>query len=203
MLPVRAILVGLSILGLAASAQPPETASPPQQATGKLNVFIFAGQSNMEGRADGAKLFDADRERLSRVKDRITLAFNGESVRPLGPVAPSPEIGEIYKCEQIFGPELFFGIAMAEAWPQERFLFIKRTASARRSMARGIRIGARRKPPLRKRQRPQNSMANWWLMRGRCSPGIPPSTTNCVGCYGCRARAMATFPRPLVPMGTI
>ena len=130
MLPVRAILVGLSILGLAASAQPPETASPPQQATGKLNVFIFAGQSNMEGRADGAKLSDADRERLARVKDRIVLAFNGESVRPLGPVAPSPEIGEIYKCEQIFGPELFFGIALAEAWPQERFLFIKRTAGA-------------------------------------------------------------------------
>ncbi len=74
MLPVRAILVGLSILGLAASAQPPETTSSQQQATGKLNVFIFAGQSNMEGRADGAKLSDADRERLARVKDRIALA---------------------------------------------------------------------------------------------------------------------------------
>ncbi len=130
MLPVRAILVGLSILGLAASAQPPETAPPQQQPTGKLNVFIFAGQSNMEGRADGAKLSDTDQKRLARVKDRIALAFNGESVRPLGPVAPSQEISEIYKCEQIFGPELFFGIALAEAWPQERFLFIKRTAGA-------------------------------------------------------------------------
>lgn len=130
MLAVRAILVGLSILGLAASAQPPETASPQQQATGKLNVFIFAGQSNMEGRADGGKLSDTDRERLARVKDRIALAYNGESVRPLGPVAPSAEISKIYKCEQIFGPELFFGIALAEAWPQERFLFIKRTAGA-------------------------------------------------------------------------
>ncbi len=130
MLLARATLAILAVLGLTVWGQPTEPASPQQQASGKLNVFIFAGQSNMEGRADGAKLSNEDRERLARVSDRIALAYNGEPVRPLSPVAPSPEIAEIYKCEQIFGPELFFGIALAEAWPEERFLFIKRTAGA-------------------------------------------------------------------------
>lgn len=96
----------------------------------KINVFLFAGQSNMEGRADGGKLAEADRSRLRKVQDRIQLAFNRESIHPLDPVATSAEIREIYLCDTIFGPELFFGIALAEAWPDEQFLFIKQTAGA-------------------------------------------------------------------------
>lgn len=94
----------------------------------KIKVFLFAGQSNMEGRADGRKLTDEDQARLREAQKRVQLAFNREPIHPLDVVSPSDEIREIYRRDRIFGPELFFGIALAEAWPDERFLFIKRAA---------------------------------------------------------------------------
>lgn len=130
MISIRTVLICFAMLGSTSMGHPEEPEATPAQPTGTLSIFLFAGQSNMEGRADGAKLSDADRERLHRVRDRISLIFNGESFGPLDVVAPSPEIAEIYQCEQIFGPELFFGIALAEAWPEAHFLFIKRTAGA-------------------------------------------------------------------------
>ncbi len=91
----------------------------------KIKVFLLAGQSNMEGRADGNKLNLQDRERLSRAQENVQLAFNNNPVCPLRVVKPSGEIAEIYKRELIFGPELFFGIAISEAWPVENILLIK------------------------------------------------------------------------------
>ncbi|MCC6488321.1 MAG: hypothetical protein IT364_12560 [Candidatus Hydrogenedentes bacterium] len=93
----------------------------------RIRVFLFAGQSNMEGRADGRELTEADRVQLKQAQNQIQLAYNHESLRPLDVVKPSDEIREIYRRDQIFGPELFFGIALAEAWPGERMLFIKQT----------------------------------------------------------------------------
>jgi hypothetical protein len=93
-----------------------------------VNVFLFAGQSNMEGRADGGRISAVDRARLEAVQDRITFVFNDEAPRPLDVYVPSGEIREIYKRDTMFGPELFFGIALAEAWPEERFLFVKLAA---------------------------------------------------------------------------
>ena len=95
-----------------------------------IKVFLLAGQSNMEGRADGNKLTPQDRERLRKAQDRVQLAFNYEPIRPLDAVRASEEIAEIYKRDLIFGPELFFGITMSEAWPQERILLVKVTAGA-------------------------------------------------------------------------
>ena len=92
-----------------------------------IKVFVLAGQSNMEGRADGAKLTSQDKERLGKVQDRIQLAYNHEPVRPLDVVKASPGIRRGYKRDLIFGPELFFGMALSEAWPDERVLFIKLT----------------------------------------------------------------------------
>jgi hypothetical protein len=48
----------------------------------------------------------------------------------LAPVKPSPEIAEIYQRELIFGPELFFGITLSEARPDEKILLIKRSEGA-------------------------------------------------------------------------
>ena len=96
----------------------------------KIKVFILAGQSNMEGRADGNALTSQDRERLEKVQGRVQLAFNYEPVRALDVVNPSAEIAEIYERDFIFGPELFFGVALSEAWPEERILLIKLTAGA-------------------------------------------------------------------------
>ncbi|MCP4642072.1 MAG: sialate O-acetylesterase [bacterium] len=96
----------------------------------KIRVFLLAGQSNMEGRADGNKLTPQDRERLEKARDRVQLAFNHEPVGPLNVVAPHPEIAEIYQRDLIFGPELFFGITLSEAWPEEEILLIKLAAGA-------------------------------------------------------------------------
>lgn len=96
----------------------------------KIKVFILAGQSNMEGRADGNKLTSQDRQRLEKVQGRVQLAFNDEPIRALDVVKPSAEIAEIYQRDFIFGPELFFGVAMAEAWPKEKILLIKRAEGA-------------------------------------------------------------------------
>lgn len=96
----------------------------------KIKVFLFAGQSNMEGRADGRELTEEDQARLREAQKRVQLAFNREPIHPLDVVSPSAEIREVYQRDRIFGPELFFGITLAEAWPDEKFLFIKRTAGA-------------------------------------------------------------------------
>ncbi len=92
----------------------------------QIKVFLLAGQSNMEGRADGNKLTLQDRERLGKAQRRVQLAFNYEPIRALDVAKPSAEIAEIYKRDLIFGPELFFGITLCEAWPQEKILLIKR-----------------------------------------------------------------------------
>jgi Carbohydrate esterase, sialic acid-specific acetylesterase len=96
----------------------------------KIRVFLLAGQSNMEGRADGNKLTLRDRERLEKVQGRVQLAFNYEPIHALDAVTPPAEIAEIYKRDLIFGPELFFGITLSEAWPEEKILLIKLTAGA-------------------------------------------------------------------------
>ena len=93
----------------------------------KIKVFILAGQSNMEGRTDGSKLDRASRARLEGVQDRVQLAFNFEPVQPLDVQKASKWIVESYKVDRIFGPELFFGIGLAEAWSDDEILLIKRT----------------------------------------------------------------------------
>jgi hypothetical protein len=91
----------------------------------RIKVFLLAGQSNMEGRADANNLLFRDQERLIKAQENVQLAFNNEAVCPLKAVKPSPEIAEIYNRELIFGPELFFGITLSEAWRDEEILLIK------------------------------------------------------------------------------
>jgi hypothetical protein len=92
-----------------------------------IKVFILAGQSNAEGRADGELVTGEDRNRLNAAAERVQLAYNGEPVSGLRVVEPVPGIAKSYNRKLIFGPELFFGITLAELWPDERILLIKRT----------------------------------------------------------------------------
>lgn len=129
--PAR-VAKSLSLLGMVllwtSAIQAAELQRP--EAGKKIKVFVLAGQSNMEGRADGDKLPSRDRTRLANVQGRVQLAYNSEPVCALGTVRPPEEIAAIYNVEHIFGPELFFGVALAEAWPDERILLIKYTAGA-------------------------------------------------------------------------
>lgn len=93
----------------------------------KIQVFILAGQSNMDGRGDGSQLSNEDLDRLEKVRDRVRFAYNGEDIRPLGLTVPQPHIGRKFDLQLTFGPELFFGISLAEAWPEKEFLLIKRS----------------------------------------------------------------------------
>ena len=91
----------------------------------KIKVFILAGQSNMEGRADGTRLLQEDLERLLNAQKNVQLAYNNEPVIPLNAVKPTPGIAKAYNRTLIFGPEIFFGITLSEIWPDEEILLIK------------------------------------------------------------------------------
>ncbi len=115
------------LLGMVMLPRPSPADELPRPLPGKtIKVFLLAGQSNMEGRADGTKLSEDDQARLRAARERVWLAFNGQPVRPLAAYTPSEELQEIYQRPRMFGPELFLGMALAEAWPEEQILLIKR-----------------------------------------------------------------------------
>lgn len=119
----------IAVVSLFVSLGPASAESPhPPEAIKPIKVFILAGQSNMEGRANGALLTAEDRERLTTAQERVQLAFNEGPARPLDVVQPARGIAKSYKRDLIFGPELFFGITLSERWPDERVLLIKLTA---------------------------------------------------------------------------
>ncbi|MBI4558421.1 MAG: hypothetical protein HY706_12640 [Candidatus Hydrogenedentes bacterium] len=96
----------------------------------RIRVFLFAGQSNMEGRADGTKLTEQEKVRLGVAQKRVQLAYNHAPIQPLDVVSPPDDIRRIYQLDRIFGPELFFGITLSEAWPDEKILLIKLAVGA-------------------------------------------------------------------------
>ena len=95
--------------------------------THKKKVFLFAGQSNMDGRGNGAQLSKNDLERLARVADRILFYYNHKPVTPLQLTTPSEFVQKKFSLTKCFGPELFFGIELAEKYPNDEFIFIKRS----------------------------------------------------------------------------
>lgn len=93
----------------------------------KKKVFLFAGQSNMEGRANGDLLSEEDLKRLEKVAPNIAFHYNHFPVSPLQLTTPKPYIQKKFSLEKSFGPELFFGINLAEKYPNDEFVFIKRS----------------------------------------------------------------------------
>ncbi len=93
----------------------------------KIQVFLLAGQSNMDGRANGNDLTKSDLERLAQVADRILFYYNHQPVNPLQLTTPSKFVQDKFNFTKVFGPELFFGIELAEKYPNKKFIFIKRS----------------------------------------------------------------------------
>ncbi|MFK7950543.1 MAG: sialate O-acetylesterase [Saprospiraceae bacterium] len=93
----------------------------------KKKVFLFAGQSNMEGRANGDLLSEEDLKRLEKVAPNIAFHYNHFPVTPLQLTTPKPYIQKKFSLEKSFGPELFFGINLVEKYPKDEFVFIKRS----------------------------------------------------------------------------
>lgn len=116
-----------SLLVALAVAMTPSVFGADQPQKGKIKVFLLAGQSNMDGRGDGSKLSAEDKERLTRAQDHIQFAYNHKPVIPLDVTVPESHIAKKFNLKLTFGPELFFGLGLSEALPDDQILFIKRS----------------------------------------------------------------------------
>jgi hypothetical protein len=113
-----------------------ETSAPDDVQT---RVYVLAGGSNMDGRANPDELTTTNLERIRNASMRVQLMYYGgfESAwpdvpstttsfeGPLGPTVPNDQLAETFLLNRSFGPELFFGTALAEANPTTRFDLIK------------------------------------------------------------------------------
>ncbi|MCF7847880.1 MAG: sialate O-acetylesterase [Kiritimatiellales bacterium] len=93
----------------------------------KIKVFLLAGQSNMDGRGDGGKLTADDKARLEKAQQHVRFAYNRNPIVPLDVTVPTSGTAKKFNLKLTFGPELFFGLGMSQAWPDEKILFIKRS----------------------------------------------------------------------------
>lgn len=102
----------------------------------KTKVFLLAGQSNMDGRGAAEKLTIDERKQLAFAQKRIHFYYKGTVGNgnvplimdgPLDVTDPWPFVKKKFRLDQCFGPELFFGMALSKAYPEEKFLFIKRS----------------------------------------------------------------------------
>jgi hypothetical protein len=81
----------------------------------------------MDGRGDGTKLTEVELKQLEAAAKQVRFAYNHEPVRPLGITIPSANTRKKFNLEMTFGPELFFGLKVAEENPEQPMLFIKRS----------------------------------------------------------------------------
>ena len=93
----------------------------------KINVFIFAGQSNMAGAADASNLTNVDLKDLENAKENVSFVENGNKSIPLNVTTPAAWKRKKFQLDSCFGPEIFFGIELSKKHPNKKFLFIKRS----------------------------------------------------------------------------
>ena len=102
----------------------------------KTKVFLFAGQSNMDGRGDASMLTEEDLNGLSFAQKRIQFYYKGSVQNTKNPLImdgvlnvtdPWQFVKEKFRLKKCFGPELFFGINLSKAYPNQNFVFIKRS----------------------------------------------------------------------------
>ncbi|MBP88077.1 MAG: hypothetical protein CMJ64_15360 [Planctomycetaceae bacterium] len=100
-------------------------ASAQEQPSKKIKVFIMSGQSGVAGFGDSTKLPEA----MRKGSDRI-LMFEDGRWQPLRPfhVYPDRLMKKFGLTEFSFGPEIGFGHAIAEAWPNETIGIVKQAA---------------------------------------------------------------------------
>lgn len=89
------------------------------QASDTVHVVLLGGQSNMVGAGDFDDLSDEDKQRVKEASARVQLSQNG------GPVEPLSYFQNKKTGKKRFGPEMFIGVTLAEANPDQEYLFIK------------------------------------------------------------------------------
>lgn len=93
----------------------------------KIKVFLLAGQSNMDGRARAYNLSENDKVRLEKASKKVTLFYNHQPEVALQVTKANNYQKNKFEADSLFGPELFFGIELAEKYTKDKFLFIKRS----------------------------------------------------------------------------
>lgn len=92
-----------------------------------MHVVLLAGQSNMQGHGNYDALDGSIKERIKKVSSRVLLSTsNNEKVdaKPLSYYTAKKS--EKYPFTNHFGPELFIGLTLAEANPNQEYLLIKK-----------------------------------------------------------------------------
>lgn len=84
----------------------------------EVHVVILGGQSNMQGKGVYRELDRSLKKRIDRVSKRVRVSNDGRAGQPLSFWKKDRHVRK-------FGPELFIGLTMAEAFPDRHFLLIK------------------------------------------------------------------------------
>lgn len=119
---MKTIIYTIAILFLSACASNKNNL---QEKKDLVQVVLLAGQSNMAGAGNYDELDESVKKRIENVSNRVSLVFNGKKISPLNWYKNKPT--EKYNFNKRFGPELLFGLELAEKYPHKEFLFIKRS----------------------------------------------------------------------------
>lgn len=90
----------------------------------EIQVVLLSGQSNMVGHGNYDALDDATKKRIEKIGDRVLVTNHKNEPKPLSEV--SGKKSKKYNFSKHFGPELFIGLTLAEKYPNQRFLLIKK-----------------------------------------------------------------------------
>jgi Carbohydrate esterase, sialic acid-specific acetylesterase len=108
----------LVALGLLVAAGPlrVESAAP-------MKLFILSGQSNCVGNGDGDKL---PPELAAAAPNLMMWSESAKAWKPLAPVPSNPVLAKMYHLGAMqFGPEISFGHAMRQVYPDHRIGIVK------------------------------------------------------------------------------
>ncbi|MGY5352936.1 sialate O-acetylesterase [Wenyingzhuangia sp. IMCC45533] len=89
----------------------------------EVHVVLLAGQSNMAGAGNYDELDDSVKARIEKVANRVYVSQSNTAQKPLSYFMNKPS--KKYNFTKRFGPELFVGLTLAEANPNQEFLLIK------------------------------------------------------------------------------
>ena len=116
-------------------------------AADKCDIYLFAGQSNMDGRGQAADLAEFQR----KPSERVVIFYRNLPFTSVGwkPLVPGYSVAPDFKGKALpsgtFGPEIGFAEAMVKAQPGHRFALIKGSKGGT-SLAKDWNPGVKDKP---------------------------------------------------------
>ena len=91
-------------------------------------VFVICGQSNVAGKGEPSDITTDERTRIAAVAGRVQVIVP-EPVPPIDDPRLSSGVFTLLQRSAapcMIGPDVFFGLQMAEQWPEQRIVLLKR-----------------------------------------------------------------------------